>query len=86
VLLSATTAAQLPPERLAELQLRSLGVHRLRDIAAREAIFQLLLPGLPAQFPPLNTLDVAFRAAACGRSPFRRMGGSWRPAAAPTER
>ena len=61
VLLSAATATQLPPALLAEIELRSLGVHRLRDIAAREAIFQLLAPGLPAEFPALNTLDVAFR-------------------------
>jgi WD40 repeat protein/class 3 adenylate cyclase len=61
VLLSAATAEQLPRSLLAGSDLRSLGVHRLRDIAAREAIFQLLAPGLPTDFPPLNTLDVAFR-------------------------
>jgi WD40 repeat protein len=33
----------------------------LRDIATRETIFQLLVHGLPSEFPPLNTLDVAFR-------------------------
>src|SRR5207244_7347812 len=63
VLLSAATAGQLPPSLLAEINLRPLGAHRLRDIAAREVIFQLLPPGLPAHFPPLNTPDGASRRA-----------------------
>src|SRR5262249_30984676 len=44
-----------------DVGLRSLGEHRLRDLAYREAIYQLLPPGLKSDFPPLNTLDVAFR-------------------------
>ena len=42
-------------------RLLPLGTHRLRDIAANEAISQLLTPSLPSSFPPLSTLDVAFR-------------------------
>lgn len=61
VLLSRATAEQLWPPLQGEVDLRSLGEHRLRDIPAREGIFQLLAPGLPREFPPLNTLDVAFR-------------------------
>jgi predicted ATPase/class 3 adenylate cyclase len=34
-----------------------LGYHRLKDIASPERLHQLVLDGLPADFPPLRTLD-----------------------------
>ncbi len=37
--------------------LRDLGEHRLKDLARPERIFQVLAPDLPAEFPPLRTLD-----------------------------
>ena len=37
---------------------QDLGEHRLKDLAKPEHIFQLTPPGLPADFPPLTTLDV----------------------------
>ncbi|HEV2460821.1 MAG TPA: hypothetical protein VGS80_20915 [Ktedonobacterales bacterium] len=40
--------------------LRDLGKHRLADLPQREQLYQLVqpdLPGLPATFPPLRTLD-----------------------------
>jgi TolB-like protein/class 3 adenylate cyclase/tetratricopeptide (TPR) repeat protein len=37
--------------------LQALGEHRLKDIAGREAVFQLIHPGLPSTFPPLRTAD-----------------------------
>ena len=37
--------------------LRDLGAHRLRDLARPERVSQLLHPDLPADFPPLCTLD-----------------------------
>ena len=56
ILLSATTAAvcegSLPPGAT----LRDLGEHRLRGLARPERIYQLLLPDLPANFPPLRSL------------------------------
>ncbi len=33
------------------------GPHRLKDLAEPERIFQLVAPGLPHQFPPLQSLD-----------------------------
>ncbi len=36
---------------------RDLGEHRLRDLYRPERIFQLLDPALPAEFPPLKSLD-----------------------------
>ena len=37
--------------------LRDLGEHRLRDLAQPERVFQLLHADLPADFPPLRSLD-----------------------------
>jgi predicted ATPase/class 3 adenylate cyclase len=37
--------------------LRDLGSHRLRDLPAPEHVFQLVIDGLPADFPPLRSLD-----------------------------
>jgi class 3 adenylate cyclase len=39
------------------LQLIDLGEHRLRDLSEVEHVFQLTAPGLPADFPPLKSLD-----------------------------
>jgi predicted ATPase/class 3 adenylate cyclase len=39
------------------IQLRDLGAHRLKDLARPERIFQVVAPDLPADFPPLRTLD-----------------------------
>jgi len=56
-LLSLVTAElvrdYVPPDQA----LRDLGVHRLRDLTRAEQIFQLVAFDLPADFPPLNTLD-----------------------------
>jgi len=35
----------------------SLGKHRLRDLLAAEEVWQLVIPGLPATFPPLKSLE-----------------------------
>jgi len=37
--------------------LHDLGEHRLKDLIRPERTFQLLIDGLPAQFPPLRSLD-----------------------------
>ncbi len=41
----------------AGITLRDLGQHRLKDIQHPEHIFQVLLPDLRCDFPPLKTLD-----------------------------
>ena len=57
ILLSQATAELagdvLPPDTV----LRGLGEHRLKDLLRPEHIYQLVAPGLPADFPPLQTLD-----------------------------
>ena len=59
VLLSQATYDQVAKELAAqkELGLRDLGKHRLKDLPRREEIYQLILPGLPTDYPPLKTLD-----------------------------
>lgn len=57
VLLSASTAAIVQDVLLDELRLRDLGAHRLKSLPRPERIFQLIIPSLPIDFPPLQTLD-----------------------------
>jgi class 3 adenylate cyclase len=57
VLLSKTTAALVEDALLDDLRLRDLGAHRLKGLPRPERIFQLIMPDLPADFPPLRSLD-----------------------------
>ncbi len=40
-----------------DVELRDLGEHGLRDLSRRERVFQLVVAGLPTDFPPLRSLD-----------------------------
>jgi class 3 adenylate cyclase len=62
VLLSTSTAAIVQDALLDELGLRDLGAHRLKGLLRPERIFQLMIPDLPADFPPLHSLDTRGRA------------------------
>ena len=57
VLVSGVTTdivqGSLPPQA----SLRSLGEHRLRDLARPEQVYQLLARGIAADFPPLRSLN-----------------------------
>jgi predicted ATPase/class 3 adenylate cyclase len=53
VLVSETTRALLDDRT----RLRDLGEHRLKDLSQPQRLFQVELDGLPAEFPPLKTLD-----------------------------
>jgi predicted ATPase/class 3 adenylate cyclase len=55
--LSGATAALVRDALPAGADLRDLGEHRLRDLAVSEHVFQLVHRELPAEFPPLRTLD-----------------------------
>jgi class 3 adenylate cyclase len=59
VVLSETTAALIRGDRLEGLELRDLGEHRLKDLEQAERLYELLVPGLPASFPPLRTAAAA---------------------------
>ena len=54
VLLSQSTAAVLGDEKLDGIELRELGHHQLKDFNEPERIFQVVIAGLPADFPPLR--------------------------------
>ena len=43
----------LPPG----VTLLDMGEHRLKDLARPEHVFQLVVSGLPSEFPPLKSLD-----------------------------
>ena len=57
VLLSEATRALVEHALPEGTNLRDLGLHRLKDLQHPEQLFQLVLPDLPANFPPLKTLD-----------------------------
>jgi predicted ATPase/class 3 adenylate cyclase/uncharacterized protein HemY len=59
VLLSGA-AQELAREGLpADVALRDLGEHRLRDLTRPERVFQLVVRGLPGDFPPIRTLETS---------------------------
>ena len=57
VLLSSATAALVEQDLPDDVALRDLGGHLLKDLAQPEHIYQLVIAGLPAEFPPLVTVD-----------------------------
>jgi WD40 repeat protein len=61
ILLTRDTVEHVQGGLTDDSHLHLLGRHHLRDLPLSEAIYQLQAPDLPSRFPPLNTLDVAFR-------------------------
>ena len=57
ILLSQTTRDLVADNLPKGISLRGLGRHRLRDLGEPQAIFQVVAAGLPAEFPPLISLD-----------------------------
>ncbi len=57
VLLSQTTCDLVEHDLPDGVSLRDLGAHRLKDLQHPSHLFQLVISGLPADFPPLKTLD-----------------------------
>ena len=57
MLVSAAASDLLQGELPANASLRSLGGHRLKDLAHPEQVFQLVAVGLPSEFPALRSLD-----------------------------
>ena len=57
VLLSQTTHDLVEHDLPDDVSLRDLGAHRLKDLQHPSHLFQLVIAGLPADFPPLKTLD-----------------------------
>ena len=57
VLLSDATRILTETSLPGDVTLRDLGERRLRDLTRPERIHQLVIEGLPSEFPPLKTLD-----------------------------
>ncbi|MGH2372250.1 MAG: tetratricopeptide repeat protein [bacterium] len=58
ILISKTTWALIRDDLPDSVVLKDLGEHRLKDLARPERIYQVIIPGLPADFPPLKSLDL----------------------------
>ena len=58
LLVSEVSAALIREALPAEIELRDLGVHRLRDLSSPENIFEVAHPDLPRVTRPLATLDL----------------------------
>jgi predicted ATPase/class 3 adenylate cyclase len=58
ILLSLATQDLVRDQLSDDTALRDLGTHRLKDLSRPEPIFQVVVPDLPADFPPLNTLGI----------------------------
>jgi predicted ATPase/class 3 adenylate cyclase len=56
-LLSQTTRELVEDELSDRLSLRDLGEHRLKDLTRPQRLSQLVIPGLPDEFPALRTLE-----------------------------
>ncbi len=56
-LLSTTTTDLVRDQLPADLSIRDLGEHRLKDLVRSEHIFQLINPALPSEFPALKSVD-----------------------------
>jgi class 3 adenylate cyclase/DNA-binding NarL/FixJ family response regulator len=56
ILLSQSTYAVLVDDVLPDIGFRDLGAHHLKDLDRPEPIYQLVVPDLPTDFPPVKTL------------------------------
>ena len=59
VLLSQTTYDLVERELPEDLTVLDMGEHRLKDLRQPKRLYQLVMEGLPADFPPLKSLKVA---------------------------
>ena len=57
VLISLTTHNLIGGEAPDDVHLQDLGEHRLKDLPRPEHLFQVLVPDLPGEFPPLRSIE-----------------------------
>ena len=57
ILISSATRELIRDELPNDVALLDLGMHRLKDLARPERVYQLVATGLPTEFPPLHSLD-----------------------------
>ena len=58
ILISAITGDLITSRLAAQTTLRDLGTHRLKDLTRPELVYQLIAPGLRAEFPALRSLGL----------------------------
>src|SRR5688572_23540940 len=71
VLLSQTTRELVSHDLPRGLTIRGLGEHRLKDLKFPTPIYQLVIEGLPHNFPPLRTKFTGAEAPTPGEPPFK---------------
>ena len=71
VLLSGSTRELAHSDLPAGASLLDLGSHRLKDLTEPEQVWQLTIAGLPAEFPPLKSLDTIPNNLPIQRTSFR---------------
>jgi class 3 adenylate cyclase/tetratricopeptide (TPR) repeat protein len=65
ILISGATERYLQRNELPDgMTLRDMGEQRLKDLAGREQVYQVIVPGLPSVFPKLKTPPTPLRGAA----------------------
>lgn len=57
VLLSQTTRDLVDGSLPEGVTIKDMGEHRLKDLRRPRRLYQLIIPGLPSEFPPLKTLN-----------------------------
>ena len=70
VLLSAVTRTLVEDELPEGMALRDLGSHQLKDIERAEQLHQLVIHGLPSDFPPVRAAGRMMRGLPISRSPL----------------
>ena len=55
IIVSQATHERVPEGGMPDLAFHGLGEHALKDLPEAERVFQVVAPGLPAEFPPLRT-------------------------------
>ena len=70
ILLSLATEELVRDQLPANVALRDMGERRLKDLIRPERVFQVVAPDLPADFPPLKTLDARPNNLPAQATPF----------------
>ena len=70
VLLSQTTCDLVQHDLPNGVSLRNMGEHHLKDLQHPRCIFQLVIPGLSSDFPPLKTLNTYLNNLPVQPTPF----------------
>jgi predicted ATPase/class 3 adenylate cyclase len=70
ILLSAATKALCDHDLSSDMSVVDLGIHRFKDLQHPEHVFQLVVRGLPADYPPIRSLDAAPNNLPTQATPF----------------